>query len=47
MSAGDEALRVYADSQVSDYHEAYDIPEYLRSHITCGVTVGMVCVDNW
>jgi hypothetical protein len=29
VSAGDEALLVYADSQVSDYHEAYDIPEYL------------------
>lgn len=47
VSAGDEALLAYADSQVSDYHEAYDIPEYLRSHITCGVTAGMVCVDNW
>ena len=28
MIAVEETLLAYADSQVSDYHEAYDIPEY-------------------
>jgi hypothetical protein len=44
--AVEDALLVYAESQVVEYDEAYYIPEYLLSQITCGVTAGMVCVGN-
>lgn len=39
-------LLVYADTQVIEYEDAYYIPEYLLSLITCGVAAGMVCAGN-